>query len=82
MPYEKGKRELNYKIYPNFCPTLSKNCASGDQKNIVMNTITEAFGRGGSSSEHIDMVLKTSLSCGSIRKLTPKECFRLMGFFR
>jgi len=80
MPYEKGKRELNYKIYPDFCPTLSKNCASGDQKNIVMNTITEAFGRGGSSSEHIDMVLKTSLSCGSIRKLTPKECFRLMGF--
>lgn len=80
MPYEKGKRELEYKRYNDVCPTISQNCASGDQKNIVMNTITEAFGRGGSSSEHIKMVENILGSVGSIRKLTPKECFRLMGF--
>ena len=35
MPYEHGKRELEYKEYKDICPTLSENCAMGDQKNIV-----------------------------------------------
>jgi len=35
MPYEKGKRELKYTRYEDTCPTLSQNCASGDQKNMV-----------------------------------------------
>ena len=39
MPYENGKRELEYKSYKDYCPTLSENCASGDQKNIVMPMI-------------------------------------------
>ena len=39
MPYEHGKRELNYTTYKDACPTLSQNCASGDQKNIVMPMI-------------------------------------------
>jgi DNA (cytosine-5)-methyltransferase 1 len=39
MPYEQGKRELKYTTYHNTCPTLSQNCASGDQKNIVMPMI-------------------------------------------
>ena len=85
------------------------NTISTIQKdNLVMNTITEAFGRGGSSKEYIKMVEKTSMANISkthpclnpndlrkgfsgqnkqtmiksrmIRKLTPTECFRLMGF--
>ena len=35
MPYVKGERELDFKFYKDVCPTLSQNCASGDQKNIV-----------------------------------------------
>ena len=36
MPYEPGKRELNYSFYEDACPTLTENAASGDQKNIVI----------------------------------------------
>ncbi len=32
MPHKKGERELEYK---DTCPTLTENCASGDQKNLV-----------------------------------------------
>ena len=39
IPYENGKRELNYTTYEDTCPTISQNCASGDQKNIVMPQI-------------------------------------------
>ena len=39
MPYEHGERELNYTRYDKTCPTLSQNCASGDQKNIVVQQI-------------------------------------------
>ncbi len=39
MPYEPGKRELNYTEYKDACPSLTVNCASGDQKNIVMPNI-------------------------------------------
>lgn len=36
MPYEHWHRELEYKVYSEKCPTLTENCASGDQKNIVV----------------------------------------------
>ena len=39
MPYEKGHRELEYKEYKDICPTLTENCASGDQKNIIVPEI-------------------------------------------
>lgn len=39
MPYEPWHRELEYKVYSDKCPTLTENCASGDQKNIVDNGI-------------------------------------------
>jgi DNA-cytosine methyltransferase len=44
--------------------------------NFVMGTITQAFGRRGHSKEELDMYDKL----GQLRRLTPKECFRLMGF--
>ena len=41
------------------------------------NCLTEAIGRGGSSSEFMDAVSKVSKISGTIRKLTPIECERL-----
>ena len=35
MPYEKGERYLDYKWYEDKCPTLTVNCATWDQSNIV-----------------------------------------------
>lgn len=37
MPYEPGHRRLQYKTYTEKCPTLTTTCASGDQKNVVLN---------------------------------------------
>lgn len=109
--YESGNRILEMKNY-DLMPTLSQNCASGDQKNLIydrkgfdsrtkgfreselsptlstkmgtggnnvpmiMNTITQAVGRIGHSSEELHYIENT----GQLRRLTPKECFRLMGF--
>jgi DNA (cytosine-5)-methyltransferase 3A len=45
-----------------------------------MGTLTEAFGRGGSSKEFLTMVRNMEEVCGSVRKLTPVECERLQSF--
>lgn len=37
MPYEPGHRRLKYTSYTDKCPTLTTTCASGDQKNVVLN---------------------------------------------
>ena len=37
MPYEPGHRRLKYRTYTEKCPTLTTNCASGDQKNVILN---------------------------------------------
>jgi len=37
MPYEPGHRRLKYTSYIDKCPTLTTTCASGDQKNVVLN---------------------------------------------
>lgn len=37
MPYEPGHRTLEYKEYEDKCPTLTTSCASGDQKNIIVD---------------------------------------------
>jgi DNA (cytosine-5)-methyltransferase 1 len=46
----------------------------------VSGCLTEAFGRAGSSDEYMAMVKKNALLTGKIRRLTPRECFRLMDF--
>ena len=43
-------------------------------------TLTEAIGRGGSSSEYLKMLKKNKKITGHIRRLTPIECERLQGF--
>lgn len=47
---------------------------------IVHNCITEAIGRQGSSSEYKDSCKKVYQESQQIRRLTPRECFRLMDF--
>ena len=46
----------------------------------VSGTLTEAIGRGGSSSEYLTMLKKNQEITGRIRRLTPRECFRLQDF--
>jgi DNA (cytosine-5)-methyltransferase 1 len=131
MPYEPGQRKLNYTEYKDVCPTLSQNCAAGDQMNIVAirsraennqnwnttphylnfefnkencsNAITSVqkenlvYDRKGFDSRtkgfresELSPTLSTKMGTGGnnvpmivsgqLRRLTPKECFRLMGF--
>ena len=46
----------------------------------VSGCLTEAIGRGGSSSEYLKMLKKNEEITGNIRRLTPIECERLQGF--
>tara|TARA_Y100000361_G_scaffold36610_1_gene31187 strand:+ start:845 stop:1207 length:363 start_codon:yes stop_codon:yes gene_type:complete len=64
--------------------TLNKNQIKKLKKlnvdSSVSGTLTEAFGRGGSSAEYLKMLKKNKQITGHIRKLTPVECERLQGF--
>ena len=54
-----------------------------DKLNVdenISGCLTEAIGRAGSSDEYMSMVKKNALLTGRIRRLTPRECFRLMDF--
>ena len=57
--------------------TLDTACNQGI---IVHNCITEAIGRQGSSSEYLTSCKKVYEESNQIRRLTPRECFRLMDF--
>jgi len=46
----------------------------------VAGCITHAIGRAGSSDEYIASVKRNAMITQRIRRLTPKECFRLMDF--
>lgn len=50
------------------------------KQNVVSDTITTAVGRIGHSSEELGYIEKNLISSGKLRRLTPKECFRLQGF--
>ena len=56
MPYEPWHRELEYKEYSDKCPTITENCASWDQKNIV------AIAYAPSSREFAQQWFKTDKS--------------------
>jgi DNA-cytosine methyltransferase len=60
---------------------ISPCLAARDYKDpkIVSNTITTAVGRIGHSKEELGYI-ENNMNCGQLRRLTPKECFRLMGF--
>ena len=46
----------------------------------VAGCITNAIGRAGSSDEYISSVKRNAIITQRIRRLTPRECFRLMDF--
>jgi DNA (cytosine-5)-methyltransferase 1 len=54
-----------------------------DKLNVdenISGCLTEPIGRAGSSDEYMSMVKRNALLTGRIRRLTPRECFRLMDF--
>lgn len=66
------------------CPTLSKKMGTGGNNvpmvvNAISTTLTTAVGRIGHSSEELRFIENNMMS-GKLRRLTPKECFRLQGF--
>ena len=56
--------------------TLDTACNQG----VIHNCITQAIGRQGSSQEYLDSCKKVYETTNKIRRLTPRECFRLMDF--
>jgi DNA-cytosine methyltransferase len=46
----------------------------------IAGCITEAIGRMGSSDEYMSSVKRNAMITQRIRRLTPRECFRLMDF--
>ena len=56
--------------------TLDTACNQG----VIHNCITQAIGRQGSGQEYIDSCKKVYETTNKIRRLTPRECFRLMDF--
>lgn len=49
------------------------------ENKLISNTLTQAVGRRGHSKEELGYI-ENNMKCGRLRRLTPKECFRLMGF--
>lgn len=70
------------RMYNGVVPTLNSHgdTQGGVVTPIVMNCLTEAQGRQGSSSEFLTACNFIQKEIGLFRRLTPKECFRLQGF--
>ena len=62
-----------------FTPSVIIN-SENNNSNDIHNCVTQAIGRQGSSQEYIDSCKKVYQSIHKIRRLTPRECFRLMDF--
>jgi DNA (cytosine-5)-methyltransferase 1 len=82
--------------YTEFAPALRSSRSGLDTKQLskqqleklenlevdenIAGCITHEIGRAGSSDEYIASVKRNAMITQRIRKLTPKECFRLMDF--
>jgi len=79
--YAKNGAEDSYVKQPK---ELNKNQQEKfDSLNVdenISGCLTLAIGRAGSSDEYMTMVKKNAILTGCIRRLTPRECFRLMDF--
>lgn len=72
-----------YKVNPNIVDRVkekSKNIRKGNNEKLVCNTLTKAISRQGSSKEFILNCALIYKLKGEIRRITPLECWRLMGF--
>lgn len=59
----------------------SNSISSVQKDSLVMTTLTQATGnRAGSSKEYIEHIKRVAEVSNQVRRLTPKECFRLQGF--
>lgn len=76
--YDEGVRVRKDNIAPTLTSQSHFNSLSGQP---LVNTITTAYGKQGNSNEFKDINLKVYNTINQWRRLTPKECFRLMGFF-
>ena len=63
------------------CSTLNSAIGLGGGHTPIINTITTGYGRQGSSKEFKEISKQIKNAVGVWRRLTPRECFRLMGFF-
>jgi DNA (cytosine-5)-methyltransferase 1 len=62
-------------------PTLCSQSRDDMQSSpIIHNCLTQAIGKRGSSEEYIESCKKVYQATHKIRRLTPRECFRLMDF--
>jgi DNA (cytosine-5)-methyltransferase 1 len=59
---------------------LANQLTTATKDSMVMNCLTEAQGRQGSSSEFKSACSRIGSATGQIRRLTPVECERLQGF--
>lgn len=75
-----GERTHNVKTSKKFTNKQLKKLKDVKVDENVAGCVTEAVGRGGSSDEYISMIKKNEILTHSIRRLTPRECFRLMDF--
>jgi len=79
LVYE-SHRANEIREYEETSPTLKSTMGTGGNNvPMVMNTITQAVGRIGHSSEEMHYI-ENNMNAGQLRRLSPTECFRLMGF--
>jgi len=76
------RREGKFRTYNDYSRCINTSQGGGHTPYIIHNCLTEAIGRSGSSSEFKNSCQKVYDSSLQIRKITPIECFRLMGFLK
>ena len=74
MPDAQSGKQLNGVLCPE-PPTLAVDCRNDAANEEVSGTL-QAKANGGYSLNYVNPVMR----CGVVRRLTPRECERLMGF--
>jgi len=75
--------EKYYKVNPSIIDKIKqkpKSIKKGNNQKLVCNTLTKAIARQGSSKEFILNCSLIYTLTNEIRRITPLECWRLMGF--
>lgn len=74
-------RDKYYKVNKSIIDRVkNKKIITGNNDKVICNTITKALSRQGSSGEFILNCALIYHLTGEIRRMTPLECWRLMGF--
>ena len=80
--YQPGSETQRGRVGKGIAHTLETTGQQGVVQPVTHGTLTEAIGRGGSSSEYLKSVrdVNTAQPSWRMRRLTPIECERLQGF--